>query len=693
MSRIAAGLALGVGALALAGGAGAQQAGIGQPVQKFDTVTTLATKSRQDTFEVLGSTTVFTDDQIQTMIPTTLDDVLRIAPNVQADGGPRSTAEEFNIRGMGNQRIVFRVDGARLNFQSGHRGRIFLDPDILKSVAVLRGPSAIYGSGALGGVIGLTVKDAKDFLGPDDVVGWRSKFGADSVSKGWFQSHTLAAQFGGLGILGNFAMRRAGDIKAGPPNIVDSREFVPFSADDIKTGVVKLTMEPVKHHKLFYTFQIYNNDNTIPAAANTDSATLIADRATRERRHVLGYNFRNPANPWLDATARFYYNMVDINERIVSSGADFGRVDVTRFNTYGVDLYNTSRIDLWDDKAKNKLTYGLEFYFDDQTGTRDDTPRLQFPDADSRTLGFYIQNELTLFDKVILLGSLRWDRIQLSASGQPDLTASSLSKTGAIGFRPFDWLMIYGKYAEAFRAPSLTERYPMGVHFSLGPTISNTFIPNPGLKPEKARGWEAGVAVRRRGVFRKDDRLGAKVSVFRKRVDNLIELEVINAFPFGPFTSQSVNIADARLQGLEAEVSYTSKYIFAGVAYGRVQGKNLTNGGSLRSIPADKVVLSVGSRIPQADLLVGWRTSIVGRQNRVPPPPDDTENSGGYATHDIYVSWVPSGRRVKWLKGFRLDLGIDNIANKRYRKHLSELPEAGRNFKVAVSYKIAFGGD
>jgi len=693
MSRYAAGLFLGASAAALLWQGGQAGAEIGQPVQKFDTVTTLATKSKQEYFEILGSGSVYSKDQIQTLIPSTLDDVLRISPNVQADGGPRSTAEEFNIRGLGNQRIVFRIDGARLNFHSGHRGRVFVEPDILKSVSVLRGPSSIYGSGALGGVIGLTVQDARDFLGPDDQFGWRTKFSFDSAARGWLQSHTGAAQFGGLGVLGNFAMRRSGDIKAGPPNSDDSRSFVPHSADDIKTGLVKLTMEPVKFHKLFYTLQIYNNDNTIPAAANSDSTSLVADRVTRERRHVVGYNYNNPMNLWLDATARFYYNEVDINEQIISPGSNFGRKDVTQFKTYGLDLFNTSRINLWSGKAKNKLTYGLEFYIDDQAGMRNEAARPQFPDADSRTVGTYIQNELTLFDQIILLGALRWDQIKLSASGQPDLDVSALSKTGAIGWRPFKWLLIYGKYAEAFRAPSLTERFPTGVHFSLGPGASNNFIANPNLKPEKARGWEAGIAAKGRNVIQKGDRLGAKVSVFRKRVDNLIELEVINSFPFGPFTTQSINIADALLTGLEAEATYTSKYVFAAVAYGRVQGENLTNGGWLRSIPADKVVVTAGSRIPQIDLLFGWRGSIVGHQNRVPPPPDSTETTDGYVTHDVFVSWVPSGRRVNWLKGLRVDFGVDNLTNKRYRKHLSELPEAGRNFKVAVSYKITFGGD
>lgn len=694
MARLGKQLLAGASAIAILPVCGPAMAeeGQGQPVQQFDAVTTLGTRTETPYFEVLGSTSIINRDQIQSRIPSTLDDVLRSLPNVQSDGGPRSTAEEFNIRGLGNKRIVLRIDGARSNFQSGHRGRLFLDPDVLRSAAVLRGPSSIYGSGALGGVIGLEVIEARDFLDPTETFGFRGKFGYNSVNREWLQSYTGAAQFGGFGLLGNFAVRRSGDIKAGPPNSDDRRRTVPFSADDIVTGVTKLTIEPWKHHKLYYTFQIYNNNNTIPTAANTDTASLIADRFTKERRHVVGYKYRNPASPWIDLTARAYYNDVDVKEKVISPGTNFGRVDQTDFRTYGLDIFNTTRFNWWKGRVKSKLTYGLEFYVDDQKGERNGAPRLQFPDADAKTLGLYVQNELTLFDQFILLGALRWDRVSLNADGQQSLDDSELSKTGAIGWRPFKWALIYGKYSEAFRAPTLSELYPQGVHFSLGP-VNNVFIPNPNLQPEKAKGWEAGGALQFKNALMKGDKLGAKVSFFRTNVDNLIELRVINNFPFGPFTSQSVNIADARLTGFEAEFSYISKYPFLGVSYGRTRGENLTDGGSLRSIPGDKWVVTAGSRIPQLDILAGWRMTIVGRQLRVPQPPDDTNTTGGYVTHDLFVSWVPSGRHHKLLKGLRVDFGVDNVANRRYRKHLSELPEAGRNFKFAISYKVTFGGN
>ncbi len=67
--------------------------------------------------------------------------------------------------------------------------------------------------------------------------------------------------------------------------------------------------------------------------------------------------------------------------------------------------------------------------------------------------------------------------------------------------------------------------------------------------------------------------------------------------------------------------------------------------------------------------------------------------TSGYTTGDLFVSWVPSGKYISpLLRGFRLDAGIDNIWDQRYRTHISIYPEAGINLKMALSYTVQFGG-
>jgi hemoglobin/transferrin/lactoferrin receptor protein len=57
----------------------------------------------------------------------------------------------------------------------------------------------------------------------------------------------------------------------------------------------------------------------------------------------------------------------------------------------------------------------------------------------------------------------------------------------------------------------------------------------------------------------------------------------------------------------------------------------------------------------------------------------------GYGVCDLFASWVPEAADYS---GLRVDLGIDYLTDKAYRRHLSLIEEAGRNFKVSVSYRF-----
>ena len=75
--------------------------------------------------------------------------------------------------------LLVLLDGVRQGFVSGHDGRLFIEPELLKQVEVVKGPiSSLYGSGALGGVIALTTVDAKDFLDPGETAGVKVKGGS-----------------------------------------------------------------------------------------------------------------------------------------------------------------------------------------------------------------------------------------------------------------------------------------------------------------------------------------------------------------------------------------------------------------------------------------------------------------------------------------------------------------------------------
>ncbi|MCW5772169.1 MAG: TonB-dependent hemoglobin/transferrin/lactoferrin family receptor [Rhodospirillaceae bacterium] len=696
---------VGVGALALAAPAYAQDSGAG--VTQLDTVTTVATRTPKSIFDTLGSVSTVTREEIERKVPSTFADIVKDMPNVDIGGGPRSMAQQLNIRGFGDDRIVLRLDGSRSNFNSGHRGRLFIDPDLLRSVEVFRGPGTLSGSGALGGAIAAELKSAEDFLDPGKSFGFRTKFGAASANDEFLQGYTAFGRTGPFQGLVSFTQRISGNIEAG--NIDYSRNDliseVPFSKDKIRAGLAKFNYEPAPGHKFFFAFQIFNDRNIVPVAPDGNfnaTENPLARRKTDENRYIGGYNFKSTENGLFDFTARVYYNQVNIEETVIAGTTSLGRFDVTKLNTFGIDVYNTSRLSFWGGKVKSALTYGVEYYRDSQEGTRNGAPRTQYPDAKANVYGLYVQNELTLFDQFIVQGALRWDGFDQSADGQASYDRGRLNKSGALGWRPAPWLMVYGKYSEGFRAPSLSELYPTGTHFSLGSLGNNVFLPNPNLRPETSKTYEAGLALQFRNVFMSGDRIWFKGSAFQSDVKDFIDLNVIVSLGVLPppvffgcvqCSTQAVNVRDARISGFETEMGYISRWFFAGLAGSYLIGENRTTGNSLASIPPHKIVATIGTRIPDYDLMLGFRLTATSDQNRVPPESDASAvpKTPGWTTGDVFVSWVPSGRYISpLLRGFRLDAGIDNIWDKRYRRHLSIFPEAGINFKFAASYTVQF---
>jgi len=692
-----------LGVLAAGFPALAQESGVTQ----LDTVTTVATRTPKSMFETMGSVSTVTKEDIERKIPSTFGDIVKSLPNVDLSGGPRPMGQQINIRGFGEDRVVLRFDGARTNFSAGHRGRLFVDPDLIRQVDVLRGPGTTYGSGALGGAVAVEFKNAEDFLDPDKTWGVRTKFDGQSANDEFLQSHTLFGRvtpipgWGQMQGLVSFTQRLSGNIEAGPAkygtgDINERLSEVPFSKEKSRSGLVKWSYDPSPNARILFTYTNFNDRVNIPANAdgdfNSTSAPLVR-RQTNEYRYIWGFNYKTKETGWVDLQARAYYNQVRLDERVIQGAAStLNRHDETDLTTVGLDVSNTSRLSFAEGKVKSAITYGVEWYYDDLDGRRNAGPRAGYPNSNGYNTGVYIQNEVTLFDQFILLGALRWDSFEFSSVGRQDYSRDRLSKTGGLGWRPTDWLMIYGKYSEGFRAPNLaTELYLNGPHFP-----SNVFIPNPNLRPEVSKTIEFGGAMQFRNVIAAGDRVWFKGAVFRSSVKDYIDF-TLTATAF-----QSTNVPDARIFGAEGEAGYTSRYVFGTLAASYVIGENVTTGNSLSTIPAQKLVATIGGRLPEWDLAAGFRLNVSSDQNRVPPPVPGTifgqpfifqtfRQTSGYVTGDLFMSWIPSGKYISpLLRGFRLDAGIDNLWDKRYRTPLSIYPEAGINYKFAVSYTAQF---
>ena len=710
----------GAAALALTVGAGAgmsakaNDAAIdGNPA---DEITVYAMRNPIPAFDYAGQVTVVGKDAIDDFNPSTIADVFDAVPGAAIGGGPRRTGQTPDVRGLSGEGVLVLFDGARQSFLSGHDGRFFVDPDLLRAVEVVRGPaSALYGSGALGGVIAVRTITAADVLEEGETAAVMAASGYQGVnnelrigSTGVWRSDDER-----LDIVANFTLRNAGDIELG--------SGLTLPADDKSlSSLFKATFHPSSEWTLSASWMRYGGDsvdpnnpqgNNLPFSGN-DNVYRDIDSNTYQGT----VNF-NPASDLIDANLVGYHT----RNKVVEDETNSTRVVSREVETTGISLDNRSK--LATGPLALTLTYGGEYYRDDQIGRDSDTmdgTRGGVPNASADFYGAFAQGELSFtgsFGVISLIPGVRWDRFETSAPGDPSTAEEAISPKVGASWKPVPEIIIFGNWAEAFRAPSFNEVYADQLHFEIpnfsvpgpmgpfGPPafVSNFFVPNPDLLPEESQTWEVGAGFDFDDVLFDGDSFSAKGSYYNSDVTNLIDLEVNipftcfltpgELFPGAPFCgsgeafgnfSRNVNVTNAELDGVEVEFWYDSPYYYLRGNFATIDGRDAASGDYVGILSPSTVFIDSGLKFHGGDFRLGGRVSIASDFTKVNTPSDARD---GYAVGDIYAVFEPASGA---LKGLRLDLGVDNVTDANYEVVAAGVSQPGRNFKAAISWRQGF---
>ncbi|HKY95279.1 MAG TPA: TonB-dependent receptor [Kiloniellales bacterium] len=698
MRRIARGILAASVVVALGGleAARAQNIVSGQNIVVTSPITVTATTNPLEAFEYPGSVTVIGEDEIETKIPSTVDDIVEDVPNVTFAGGPRRTGEVPIIRGFTGQDVIVLLDGTRQNFISGHDGRFFVDPALLDQVEVVRGAtSALYGSGGLGGTIEFRTKDAADFLLPGETYGANVFLGYQSANDEFAPGITLfATPMEGLDLIGSFVYRTSGDIRLGGGEELDAD-------DDILSGLFKASYQ-FDDSNVEFGWTRYDGSALEPnngqGTEGPDNENVDKDLLAETFR--LTYAYSDPNNDWVDLNAQVYYTRYQADEqRLVTSGLGPAGELLTRdLNTIGFRLDNRSRFAIGDE-TNVILTYGAEAYRDKQEGKAGDADREGVPNAQSTFYGFFAQAEIStpaplgLPGSFLIIPGVRYDNYSSSSDIADDNNDDAVSPKLGVSYLPTEWMMAYVSYAHAFSAPNLNDLYATGVHFEIPGFGTNFFVPNPDLKPQTTRTFEAGLGFEFDNVFWLNDRFAAKGGYFRTWAKDLISFDVFQPVPPACFppncngTTTVRNISDAMLDGIEATAAYENEFFLIEVSYGHINGVDRATGERIGGLQPDQLALNVAGKLPEIDAVVGWRVIGAGDFADLESTTDTDESRDAYVVQDVYAIWQPDD---ELLNGLSVAVGIDNITDEEYTRVFTGANEVGRNFKALVSYTLAW---
>jgi vitamin B12 transporter len=452
------------------------------------------------------SVTVLDQEALDDLALPAAADLLRLVPGVSvATTGPRGTQTQLRIRGAEANHTLLFVDGIRFNDPAaGNEARFeLLTTDLLSRVEVVRGPqSALWGSEALGGVIAVDSADplqARGFAG-------LGEYGSLDSSR-LFGRAALAS--GPVGLTAAVGWQRSDGIDSfgsggerdGFDNLAASLKGV-YRRGPLELGAVGHWIEGRSGFDGFDPITFLRAD-TLDETRNRIGAVRGWARFTDG-----GWTVRAEA-AYLDSANRNRLAGAPLNSTFGDRLMLGGQV-ARRFGRH--ELIAAVEREEEDFRARDTAFFG---------GTDQDR---------SRSLTAFVGEwRAQWLDGLSTDVAIRHD----------DFSAFDDATTlrAAIVARPSAHWTLHAAYGEGIAQPTFYDLYGF---------FPGSFVGNPDLKPERSRGWEAGVRWENTAV-----RVG--VTGFSSRLRD----EIVDVFDPVTFLSSTANASGrSRRDGAEAEAAW-----------------------------------------------------------------------------------------------------------------------------------------
>ncbi len=558
--------------------------------------------------------------ELSRMQLTSLLGALRNVPGAPAAAsGAAGSVTSLFLRGSNSNQTLFLVDGMRFN-----------DPDAdyafalggtcvgaCDSLEVAHGPqSTLYGGEAVGGVVAL-----RGMRGSGEAHG------------------SVAAEAGSFGTVQGAVNAQAGDpVRAWTFSAAGGHTDNERANNAFDSGTYSLRFD----RKLSADTAVgttwrgflarfgdpgdrYTNDPDNQDRESNQLATLFAD-----------------LTPAPDLTSHIVLGGQD--RRFVSDnpGPSGRQVTLVRNRRAVLDWQST-----YTANAQHRLTGGF-------TGELNTTRNTGFGDINRRQqlLAFFLQDEWTPVERLYLTAGLRsddFDTFGRATTGR--VTAAWLTRDSRLKFR--------ASYGTGFRAPSFLDLYGQ----------SAFYVGNPGLKAERARGWDTGV-----DYYLHDNRGTLSATWFQMDFDQLI------TFDFSAFPGTVQNVERARTRGLELAAKLDLPGAFkARLAYTHLDADNQTAHTRLLRRPRNSGSLDLW-RDFGGGFSAGTGLAWVSGRLDVDAATFATIRGEDYTVVRLYGAWQATPRLA-------VKARLENLLNEKYEE-VNGYPQTGLGAFAGVEWKF-----
>ncbi|WP_077606720.1 TonB-dependent receptor domain-containing protein [Salinivibrio sp. ML290] len=701
--------------------------------------TTNSSSSRIETIEIQGEqlnhpitltspgkSTLELDD-IQREQAHNIGELVMKMPGVSLDAGARPGSERINVWGFSHpSALSVRVDGAPVGFQQYRYGSFFIDPQLLRSVRVVRGDHNVRASvGAFGGSFIMETKEAADFLDPDSSIGAMAQAGFNSVNQQWKRSvTTYGASDAGWSVLLHGSRRDADDIELGNGDVFT------FSGYRQHSLLGKIRYQSNAHNMMLSHTRYddqgrkpwANRRGTMPSISDykinkygSYEAALFAtsvDNHYREYTSTLNYHYQ-PFNDNIDTRVVIahsqnhrYWERPDSTYQSYITSGQYGHQVWLSYERWFAEITNTSYLGdhevmigaQYQDQDRDSHVYNHTYRKKPSKNNGYYTPNFE-PSGAQQTASVFVQDKYFITPDLELTASLRYSHIRSQGvpNPAPDYNDPSVghdySAISHQGWEPRVALtydvsastQLKAAYAYGVKAPTIDELYT--VQYA---KASKRASSSRDLSVTRINAYLLGLSDKRQNVLTAGDHLASEVTLFwNDIIHDVAQRRGVNA------TKQKegyyTNLDGRYTYGFDAQLQYRLGKWSADASVSMVRGKHK---GSLRDSTGDdeywyenpplNAKLGIGHQLTDT-VQLGWQGQYWDEQDRLPENSflyTANVESDAYFFQNLYGEWKPSD-------DFVLHATIVNLTDQYYTPYLSAgVPAAGRDIRINATMRF-----
>lgn len=586
-----------------------------------------------------SSLALVTGPRIAVESPATIAQALDDVAGVSATSDGQAAVP--TIRGLARGRTALLIDGGRVTSERrAGPSASFLDPAVVDSIAVARGPGSVaYGTDAFGGVI--AVRTRRPAAGAPLSVMLSATAGAGIPErKGLVQ---IASAWRGGGFLALARARRTSNYESPDGPVANSswRDDGMFASAEHQLAGGRLDVSaahdagrdlgrPRSDSAVVRIFSPFERSTRV--SASYERARLAGLEHVRldglvARTHERTEQDRAAAGTRPRAIDRATLSARDMHLR-ARAGRRVGRASLE----FGADAGGRSGLSA----DESSLTLNAAGAI---TSSRENT---SIGSARRTIAGGFLQAQVPLPGRMVAAGGARIDRLHTSNRGG-FFGNRARADTAAAGFAaltaaPGAGVSVTARVSRGFRDATLSDRYHRG------PAGRGFLTGNPDLAPETSLQYDLTSTYAGR-------RIRASASIYRYEIDDLIEI-----YQAGADQLQFRNRGRARLTGgeIELDVSLPGRWI-AAIGAQASSGRALDDAAHLNDIAPESISLTLQG-------LVGTGHAVYARVRAVAP--DRKPGPSEVAAPE----WLDAGAGASVRMGRHLELraAARNLLNRRY---------------------------